>query len=54
MFTDNTIANRVMATIKARIEAKQKQYNEGCEEIVLEAEQKKFDLADKLVQEILG
>lgn len=54
MFQDNTIERRVMETVKTRIALKQNAYNDGCEQIDVEAQEKKATLADTLVAEILG
>jgi hypothetical protein len=65
MFTKNTIRKRVMSVINNRIQSAEKQLENGCKEIdenhikavaELEAkrEQKKENLANGLVQDILG
>lgn len=54
MFRGGVIAQRVMEVIKARIEAGQRRYEEECERIDAEAFQKKANMADKIVTDIVG
>lgn len=53
MFTQNPIKSRVMKAINTHINNAEKQYKEECLEIERQAEEKKTQLADTMVDTIL-
>lgn len=65
MFNSDSIAKRVMRAVKTKIANAQKRYDDDCkalddehnsivDRMHFEKEQKKADLADQLVKEIVG
>jgi hypothetical protein len=53
MFT-TSIKSRVMKAVNQHIDKAQKEYDSGVKEIEQEAKKKKLELADQLVNSILG